>query len=194
MIAELPDDKKAALTKRYSSIMLDPSKMKFIDRMVADSRQVALNHTAGLSLPQQTQMALFASFSILDTENLYQSRMVDIIHERLHTLWESTGFTLLDDPLRAGYYSEIDMEVWAKKFYGDEFVEYLKANYEPVDVVFRLAQETALVLLNGGGFDAPEWSIRASLANLNQGDYVRIGEGIASILHSYADKWKESKK
>ena len=121
-------------------------------------------------------------------------RMVDIIHERLHTLWESTGFTLLDDPLRAGYYSEIDMEVWAKKFYGDEFVEYLKANYEPVDVVFRLAQETALVLLNGGGFDAPEWSIRASLANLNQGDYVRIGEGIASILHSYADKWKESKK
>ena len=194
MITELPDDKKAALTKRYSSIMLDPSKMKFIDRMVADSRQVALNHTAGLSLPQQTQMALFASFSILDTENLYQSRMVEIIHERLHTLWESTGFTLLDDPLRAGYYSEIDMEVWAKKFYGDEFVEYLKANYEPVDVVFRLAQETALVLLNGGGFDAPEWSIRASLANLKQGDYVRIGEGIASILHSYADRWKESKK
>ena len=194
MIAALPDDKKAALAKRYSSIMLDPSKMKFIDRMVADSRQVALNHTSGLSLPQQTQMSLFASFSLLDSENLYQSRMIDIIHERLHTLWNSTGFTLLDDPLRAGYYSEIDMEVWAKKFYGDDFFEYLKANYEPVDVVFRLAQETSLVLLNGGGFDAPEWSIRASLANLKTEDYVRIGEGIASILHSYAAKWQESIK
>lgn len=194
MIAALPEGKKTALSKRYSSIMLDPSKMKFIDRMVADSRQVALNHTAGLSLPQQTQMSLFASFSLLDTENQYQSRMIDIIHERLHTLWESTGFTLLDDPLRAGYYSEIDMLVWAKKFYGDDFVEYLQANYEPVDVVFRLAQETSLVLLNGGGFDAPEWSIRASLANLNKEDYVRIGEGIACILHSYAEKWKESQK
>ncbi|KKB53823.1 bifunctional aspartate transaminase/aspartate 4-decarboxylase [Parabacteroides goldsteinii] len=194
MIAALPDDKKAALVKRYSSIMLDPSKMKFIDRMVADSRQVALNHTSGLSLPQQTQMSLFASFSLLDSENLYQSRMIDIIHERLHTLWKSSGFTLLDDPLRAGYYSEIDMEVWAKKFYGDDFFEYLKANYEPVDVVFRLAQETSLVLLNGGGFDAPEWSIRASLANLKTEDYVRIGEGIASILHSYAAKWQESIK
>ena len=64
----------------------------------------------------------------------------------------------------------------------------------PVDVVFRLAQETSLVLLNGGGFDAPEWSIRCSLANLKREDYVRIGEGIASILHSYADKWKESLK
>ena len=194
MIAALPDDKKEALAQRYSSIMLDPSKMKFIDRMVADSRQVALNHTSGLSLPQQTQMSLFASFSLLDSENLYQSRMIDIIHERLHTLWKSSGFTLLDDPLRAGYYSEIDMEVWAKKFYGDDFFEYLKANYEPVDVVFRLAQETSLVLLNGGGFDAPEWSIRASLANLKTEDYVRIGEGIASILHSYAAKWQESTK
>ena len=139
-------------------------------------------------------MSLFASFSLLDSENLYQSRMIDIIHERLHTLWKSSGFTLLDDPLRAGYYSEIDMEVWAKKFYGDDFFEYLKANYEPVDVVFRLAQETSLVLLNGGGFDAPEWSIRASLANLKTEDYVRIGEGIASILHSYAAKWQESIK
>ena len=194
MIAALPDDKKEALAKRYSSIMLDPAKIKFIDRMVADSRQVALNHTSGLSLPQQTQMSLFASFSLLDSENLYQSRMIDIIHERLHTLWKSSGFTLLDDPLRAGYYSEIDMEVWAKKFYGDDFFEYLKANYEPVDVVFRLAQETSLVLLNGGGFDAPEWSIRASLANLKTEDYVRIGEGIASILHSYAAKWQESTK
>ena len=192
MIRELPRDKQELLKKRYSSLSLHPEDIRFIDRMVADSRQVALNHTAGLSLPQQTQMSLFASFALLDAENTYKKRMQDMIHERLHTLWESTGFTLLDDPLRAGYYSEIDMLVWAKKFYGDDFVEYLKKNYEPLDVVFRLAQETSLVLLNGGGFDAPEWSIRASLANLKREDYVRIGEGIASILHSYAQRWKES--
>ncbi|WP_297902389.1 bifunctional aspartate transaminase/aspartate 4-decarboxylase [uncultured Parabacteroides sp.] len=193
MIRELPTDKQELLKKRYSSLSLHPEDIRFIDRMVADSRQVALNHTAGLSLPQQTQMSLFASFALLDTENTYKKRMQDMIRERLHTLWESTGFTLLDDPLRAGYYSEIDMLVWAKKFYGDDFVEYLKKNYEPLDVVFRLAQETSLVLLNGGGFDAPEWSIRVSLANLKREDYVRIGKGIASILHSYAQRWKEYK-
>lgn len=193
MIRELPTDKQELLKKRYSSLSLHPEDIRFIDRMVADSRQVTLNHTAGLSLPQQTQMSLFASFALLDTENTYKKRMQDMIRERLHTLWESTGFTLLDDPLRAGYYSEIDMLVWAKKFYGDDFVEYLKKNYEPLDVVFRLAQETSLVLLNGGGFDAPEWSIRVSLANLKREDYVRIGKGIASILHSYAQRWKEYK-
>lgn len=190
MIAALPDEQKAELHKRYGSLTLQPEKMRFIDRMVADSRQVALNHTAGLSLPQQTQMALFAAFSLLDEEGVYKKRMQEMIRQRLHTLWESTGFTLIDDPYRAGYYSEIDMLVWARKFYGEEFVDYLQANYEPVDVVFRLAQETSLVLLNGGGFDAPEWSIRASLANLNREDYLRIGEGIACILHSYAERWK----
>ncbi len=50
--------KKQALHDRYKSIHLHPEQLKFIDRMVADSRMVALNHTAGLSLPQQIQMML----------------------------------------------------------------------------------------------------------------------------------------
>lgn len=71
--------------------------MKFIDRMVADSRQVALNHTAGLSLPQQMQMSLFASFALLDKENKYKLKMMEIIEKRLHALWDNTGFTLIKD-------------------------------------------------------------------------------------------------
>lgn len=194
MIAELPQEKKDDLNKRYGTLTLEPEKMKFIDRMVADSRQVALNHTAGLSLPQQIQMSLFAAYALLDKEGKYKAHMHDLIQERLHALWDNTGFKLIEDPLRAGYYSEIDMLVWAEKFHGKEFVEYLKANYEPVDVVFRLAQQTSLVLLNGGGFDGPEWSIRASLANLNKDDYKEIGHGIACILNEYADFWKKSKE
>ena len=42
--------------------------------MVADSRQVALNHTAGLSLPQQVQMTLFAVFALIDTDQSYKAR------------------------------------------------------------------------------------------------------------------------
>lgn len=185
-ISRLPKEKREILNRRYSSLTLYPEKLKFIDRMVADSRQVALNHTAGLSLPQQIQMSLFASFALLDKENLYKQKMQEIIRHRLHALWENTGFTLAEDPLRVGYYTEIDMLVWAKKFYGDDFVEYLTRTYSPLNVVFRLAKETSLVLLNGGGFDGPEWSIRASLANLNEKDYVVIGQGIKRILDEYA--------
>lgn len=190
LLRNLPRKRKAELAKRYGSLTMKPEEMKFIDRMVADSRQVGLNHTAGLSLPQQMQMSLFALFSLLDKENKYRTRMLDIIQRRLKALWDSTGFTLIPDPLRAGYYSEIDMLVWAKKFYGEEFVDYLKKNYNPLDVVFRLATETSLVVLNGGGFDGPEWSVRVSLANLNEADYVRIGKSIRQILTEYAEAWK----
>ena len=48
MINELPENEKNELVIRYERISLDPIKMKFIDRMVANSRSVALKHTAGL--------------------------------------------------------------------------------------------------------------------------------------------------
>ena len=144
----------ALRNKRYESLALEPEKIKFIDRLVADSRLVGLNHTAGLSCPQQIQLALFSAFGYLHNQEL-QPRLISMIHRRLNDLWSTTGFTLLPDPNRAGYYSEIDLMVWAKKFYGDEFAKYLTDNYEPLDVVIRLANETAIVLLNGDGFDGP---------------------------------------
>ena len=192
-ISRLPKEKREALNRRYATLTLHPEKLKFIDRMVADSRQIALNHTAGLSLPQQMQMSLFAAFALLDKENSYKQKMQEIIRRRLQALWDKTGFTLVEDPLRVGYYTEIDMLVWAKKFYGEKFVEYLKKTYSPLNVVFRLAQETSLVLLNGGGFDGPEWSVRASLANLNESDYVTIGQGIKRILDEYAEEWRKNR-
>ena len=194
LIKRLPRKRTGELAARYGTIRRDVENMRFIDRMVADSRQVALNHTAGLSLPQQMQMTLFALYSLIDKceGDKFHKKMLEIIDSRLHTLWRSTGFTLPDDRLRAGYYSEIDLLVWARKFYGNDFANYLRLNYSPLDVVFRLATETALVVLNGGGFDAPEWSIRVSLANLNEKDYEVIGKSVRNILDSYAERWKRS--
>lgn len=194
LLTRLPRKRKSELQQRYGSLRSDVEKMRFIDRMVADSRQVALNHTAGLSLPQQLQMSLFALYSIIDKRegDRFREKMHAIIGQRLKALWTSMGFTLLPDPLRAGYYSEIDLTVWGKRFYGKDFVEWLKLNYSPLDVVFRLATETSLVVLNGGGFDGPEWSIRVSLANLKSEDYKTIGKSVRRILDSYADRWKKS--
>lgn len=192
-LAALPADKKAALNKRYESLTPDPSKIKFIDRLVADSRLVALNHTAGLSTPQQIQMALFSAFAYLHADQL-QPKLIAMIQDRLQALWSTTGFTLLPDKNRAGYYSEIDLMVWAKKFYGQDFADYLNKNYEPLDFVIRLADQTAIVLLNGDGFDGPKWSVRASLANLDKDAYLKIGAAIRKILDQYHDLYQKSKQ
>ncbi|WP_302027386.1 bifunctional aspartate transaminase/aspartate 4-decarboxylase [uncultured Duncaniella sp.] len=196
MISRLTPEQTADLNRRYSSLSLDPQNIKFIDRMVADSRLVALNHTAGLSMPQQMQMTLMAAFAYFNSrdDNSYQTTMIHTINDRLNALWSTTGFTLLVDSLRAGYYSEIDIMVWAKKFYGDDFAKYLQDNYEPLDFVIRLASETAVVLLNGDGFDGPAWSVRVSLANLNESDYLKIGTAIRRMLDEYHTRYEAGNK
>ena len=194
MIAALPVRQKKALARRYGILALHPEKIKFIDRLVADSRSVALNHTAGLSLPQQLQMTLFSLFALLDGKGKYKKLTQDIVQNRLKLLWKAVGFTLPADPLRAGYYAEIDMMLWSKRFYGNVFADYMKKHFDPVDILFRLAEKTSIVLLNGGGFAGPEWSIRISLANLDTPAYPKIGRAIAEMLHEYAAAWKASLK
>lgn len=192
-IAELPAEKREELDKRYESLTLKPEAIKFIDRLVADSRLVALNHTAGLSTPQQIQMALFSAFGMLHADEL-QPRLIGMIHKRLDDLWSDTGFTLVPDKYRAGYYSEIDIMVWATKSYGKEFADWINKTYLPLDFVIRLANETAVVLLNGDGFDGPKWSVRASLANLNEDAYLKIGKAVRKILDEYHTKYLAAQK
>ena len=158
--------------------------------MVADSRSVALNHTAGLSLPQQMQMMLFSAFALLDKGNAYKKLTQDIVKKRFDLLFEGIGVQIKDNPNRAGYYAEIDLMIWARKKYGKGFVDFLKKNYEPVDILFRLAELCSIVLLNGGGFDGPEWSIRVSLANLDDDAYPAIGKAIEQIGREYVKEWK----
>ncbi|MCF2525753.1 bifunctional aspartate transaminase/aspartate 4-decarboxylase [Yinghuangia soli] len=192
LIAALPDAEKARLAKRYGTLTLDPGALKFIDRMVADSRQVALNHTAGLSLPQQVQMALFSLFGLLEEGQAYKQLLQETVRRRLGLLLEGSGMTINDDPKRACYYIELDLMAQAKREYGAAFAKYLEANYEPVDALFRLAEQTSVVLLNGGGFDGPEWSIRASLANLDDLDYLKIGHHVRRIFDDYHQEWVDA--
>ncbi|MDR1678384.1 MAG: aspartate 4-decarboxylase [Prevotellaceae bacterium] len=190
MLSAFPEKVKEQQAKKYESLTLQPEKLKFIDRLVADSRLVALNHTAGLSLPQQIQMMLFAAFAVLDKENVYKKDCNDIIKNRYNLLWEGMKMPILPDPDRAAYYSEIDIHEWAMKNYGEEFVAFLKKNFEPVDIVFRLAEKSGIVLLNGGGFAGPEWSVRVSLANLDDNDYSIIGKELSETMMEYVEAWK----
>ena len=194
LIAGLPEIQRKDLYHRYRSLTPNPDAIPFIDRLVADSRAVALNHTAGLSTPQQIQMTMFALFCLVDKDDVYKKAMQNMIHARLDALWDSAGFTLVPDKDRVGYYSEIDIMVWGKKFYGDEFCKWLADHYEPLDIVLRLAKETSVVLLNGSGFAGPDWSVRASLANLTKEDYVEIGKALHQILEAYHQEFIESEK
>ncbi len=180
-IARLPEADRQALHRRYHNMVVDPDGLKFIDRMVADSRDVALNHTAGLSLPQQVQMTLFSLFALLDEDDAYQHRCREIIHERFEALFEGLGVPMVDDPLRVGYYADLDLEAWGRETFGEEFTEYIREHHDPLDIVLALARKRGTVLLNGSGFAGPPWAARVSLANLDRDEYLSIGRDLREV-------------
>ena len=192
-IAKLPDADVKALDKRYSPLTLEPRKMKFIDRIVADSRDVGLNHTAGLSLPQQVMMSLFSLCEMMDVQKRYQAACKEIVHRRVWSMIESLGLHLTPNPNFDAYYGLIDFEFWARKNIGEDAVEYLKKNVHPLDLAFRLAEDHGIVLLNGGGFEAPDWSLRVSLANLPDEAYDDIGRGVRTVARGYRDAYEASR-
>jgi aspartate 4-decarboxylase len=194
MIAKLPDADLKALDKRYGALTLEPRKIKFIDRIVADSRDVALNHTAGLSLPQQVMMSLFSLAEMMDGAKLYQKACMEICHRRAKAMIEGLGIEVTPNVLYDAYYGLIDFEFFARKNIGEDAVEHLKKNVHPLDLAFRLAEDHGIVLLNGGGFEAPNWSLRVSLANLPDEVYEDIGRGVRAIARGYRDAFEASKR
>ena len=193
LINELPDDLKASVNKRYSDMSLNPDKISFMDRIVADSRMVALNHTAGLSTPQQVQMAFFSAFALIDKDDSYKGVNISICKRRQKLFYDALGVELIENKNDASYYVIFDIMKWATNNYGEDFANFIKDNYKPADMLFKLANNYSIVLLSGHGFFGPEWSVRVSLANLDDESYTFIGNSIKEVLSFYVYTWKKNK-
>lgn len=193
LIKKLPEDKKNLIRSRYKDLCTDTDNIPFIDRVVADSRQVALNHTAGLSTPQQVQMALFSGFALLDNQDNYKKLTMDICRRRKKLLFDGLGIELEDNPYSAYYYTEFNLLNWAKVSFGDSFAKYLQDNYTIAYILYKLAKDYSIILLSGSGFNDSEWSLRISLANLDDYEYSRIGKVLRKFMISLINEWQESK-
>ena len=190
-LAELSETEKKELDKRYSSLTLEPRKLKMIDRFVADSRSVALNHTAGLSTPQQVQMALFSLFSLMDTADNYKAAMKRLCRTRHDTLYRSMGLMVEHDPNSSDYYTELDLEPIGEELYGRGFTDWLLKNITIGEMLLRIANEAGIVLMPGSGFGDTHPSVRVSLANLNEYNYAAIGTAVRKLLDEYYEKYSE---
>jgi aspartate 4-decarboxylase len=184
-IASLPEDVLASLDARYHSITTEPRKLKFIDRVVADSRTVALNHTAGLSTPVQAQMTLFALFSLMNESDSYQKSMKQIFLRRKQALYKALGLELPHDANSVRYYHLLDLEILATRMYDADFARWMVGRLKPNEALFRLAEETGVILLPGRGFGTAHQSARISLANLNEYDYANIGLSIRKLASEF---------
>ena len=83
---------------------------------------------------------------------------------------------------------------WARRRYGAEFAAWLADAHEPIDPVVRLAEDAGVVLLHGGGFDGPAWSVRVSLANLDDDCYLTVGARSAQVFDGYVAEWEQASR
>ena len=152
---------------------------------VADSRTVALNHTAGLSTPVQVQMTLFSLFSLMDEEQRYKKSMKRIVLRRKQALYRELGLPMPIDPNSVHYYHLLDLKEIATQLHGEKFAHWLAQTLKPNEALFRLAEETGVILLPGRGFGTNDLSSRVSLANLNEYDYANIGKCISKLASEF---------
>ena len=193
-IAGLPDRDQQAFRARYGPITLDAPHLKLVDRMVADSRAIGLNHTAGLSTPQQVQMTLIALDALLDGAETRKHEARALVRRRWEALYRGAGLAAPDSGALTRYYATLDIPALARERYGAEFSDWLAATFEPIDFVVRLAEERGIVLMDGGGFDAPRMSVRVSLANLPDAAYQPIGRAISELLDEYHARWQSERE
>ncbi|MEM9728420.1 MAG: bifunctional aspartate transaminase/aspartate 4-decarboxylase [Myxococcota bacterium] len=192
-IANVPEETRRRCAARYSSLTNTPDAVRFIDRLVADSRAVALNHTAGLSTPQQLQMALFSLHGLMDRDSQYKNAAKRLIRDRYERLCSNIGIEPARGPNAVDYYTLVDLEKLAEQLYGGDFAAWFSSSEKATDFLFRLARETGVVLLPGKGFEVVDPSARVSLANLTEQEYASIGKFSRKVLDEYYEDYKASR-
>ncbi|WP_342754072.1 bifunctional aspartate transaminase/aspartate 4-decarboxylase [Pantoea sp. MBD-2R] len=191
-ISNLNDAEKHRLNERYLSLTPDVPALSFLDRVVADSRSVALNHTAGLSTPQQIQMVLFSLFALMDGNNGYKAAVSEIIRRRQAVLYRELGITHSISEEEVDYYTLLDLEAISRQVYGDEFAAWVNKTLNPTDLLFRIAEETGIVMLPGTGFGTLKPAGRISLANLNEYEYAAIGKALRQMMEHYYKEYTQN--
>lgn len=189
LLRNLPEADKAFLRSEYAIVTTQPDDMPFLDRVVADSRSIGLYHTSGLSTPSQVFMDILAlTHLVYGAEDPYIKLANDTVRERYIALMNALGLPTDDGAQNARYYTLVNVMDIAAARYGEDFAEWLKESRTEIDFLNDLAGKKGVVLMYGPGFSAPEGTVRISLANLNEEDYVEIARRLFELLDEY---WAE---
>lgn len=189
LLRKLPAQQQAINRKNYELMTADADRVPFIDRLVADSRDVALHHAAGISTPQQVMMALFSLYALVDEGKQYKEDVVNLCRQREKILYQSLGLKMPIPEFDTAYYCEINFTQWLAERYEAEFSEYFKANWDITRLLTFIAREEHLLLLKAKDFGSHDWAIRVSLANLATNQYQQVGEKITHAASAIHQQW-----
>ena len=195
LLSELPEEDKTFLQEEYAIIATEPEELRFLDRVVADSRSIGLYHTSGLSTPSQVFMDLMAlTHLVYAGEDPYVRLANETVNERYLALMEALGLSADEGGQNTRYYVLVDVLKLAAERYGSDFAEWLLGSKTEVEFLNDLAVRKGVVLMYGPGFAAPEGTVRISLANLDAGEYKELAGRLFELLDEYYEGYNEEYK
>ena len=182
LIATLSSQEKAALAQRYGSLTPDVAKIKLIDRLSADSRDIALHHAGGLSTPQQAMMSLFSLYGLLHDGAEYRREVQAICQQREQILFTTLQLPLPDHHFDSAYYCDLDLKLWLTTRFGADFAQQVTQRWTPTELVVLMAQREQIRLLKAFAVGSSAWEVRISLANLATSDYQIVGGRLVMLF------------
>jgi aspartate 4-decarboxylase len=187
LLAALPAEAKERLRLRYQAASTDVDRMPFIQRLLADSREVALHNISGLGTPDQVQMTLFELAYLMPEGATYVTGARAQLQARLEALYEGLGL-----PAPGGkdshYYGMIDITTVARARHGDELVERITRSMEPEEVALRLASDSGVVVQTGPSFQGEPWDVRLSLASITQDEARQVARALVELVDQLAEE------
>ena len=191
LLLELPEEDRAFLRDEYSIVATDPDELHFLDRVVADSRSIGLYHTSRLYTPSQVFMDLMAlSHLVYGKDDPYIRLANETVNDRYLALMDALGLPADEGTHNTRYYTLVDVSGLCAERYGNDFPQWLSQTRTEIDFLNDLAGKKGVVLMYGPGFNAPEGTVRISLANLNTEDYVEIARRLFELLDEYYEEYE----
>jgi aspartate 4-decarboxylase len=172
---------REAVRRRYSSLTSDVSSLPFIQRLVADSREVALHNITGLATPDQVQMALFALAHLMPDGAGQRAAVRAELSARHRALLAPLGVAP-PGGADAQYYALVDLAGVVTARHGAATMSALAERADPGDIPMLLARDHGVVVMPGAGFGGVTWDVRICLAALSIDELATVGSAIAAVL------------
>ncbi|HEU5000782.1 MAG TPA: bifunctional aspartate transaminase/aspartate 4-decarboxylase [Lapillicoccus sp.] len=181
LLAEKPADAKERLRLRYHAASADVEAMPFIQRLLADSREVALHNIAGLATPDQVQMTLFELAFLMPEGAHYVEGVRGKLQSRLDALYDGLGLTPPGGS-DSHYYGMVDVMTLATARHGEEVAARLRRAVTPEDVALRLAADSGVVVQTGPSFQGDPWDVRLSLASITEEEAAQVARAFVELV------------
>ena len=187
LLTAMPAEAKERLRMRYQAASNDVDRMPFIQRLLVDSREVALHNIAGLGTPDQVQMTLFELAYLMPEGATYVTGARAQLQARLGALDEGLGMAA-PGGRDSHYYGMVDITTVARIRHGEELVERITRAMAPEEVALRLASDSGVIVQTGASFQGEPWDVRLSLASITQDEARLIARAFVQLVDRLADE------